>query len=923
MTHKCYVPCSSNLMKKLLVKGLKISGISVGALLLLLFLLPMLFPDKVATQIKSWANQSIEGELNFSKVRLSFFRHFPNLTLSLYDYSLTGSAPFAKDTLVAGKELAMGINLFSLFKESIEVNKFYVDASTFNILVDKNGNANYNIYKSKSPSTNTTSDSATAHLNIEGIVISNSSLRYNDQSLPMLLQMDGLNYKGNGDLNHSQFDLESELQADSVDFIFDGTPYIQRKQLRAELITGINTSSLSFRFAKNDILINKLPVDFSGSMTIVDDGYDIDMHVVSGTTDFGNIFSALPPAYNEWFANTTFKGRSQIKLDLTGKYRAAQNLAPNLHMHMWVNDGLIQHKTAPAPLEHFYTGIDFNMPSLNVDSMELRIDSLKFMLKGSPTFFTLSSKGIHKPMVKGKLNSQLDLSLLDQALGLSNMELKGLLNMQANINGRFDGDKQLFPPTNASITLRNGFVQTSYYPQPVTNLNVDVAIDGQSGTYNDLHIQLKPVSFQFEQQPFSLTADLRNLNNVAYNIAAKGTIDLGKLYQVFAIPDYGFKGLLKADLDLQGTQQDLTAGRYQALNNKGTLEAINWQLRSRDYPYPFEVPTASLRFDREKAWLTNTQIQYRNNSMTLTGYASNFIGYYLQGSPLTGKLSVRSKKLLVDEFMDLMPADSNAVADSATTSTSVVMLPSNLRLNFDAAVDEIVYGQSTLRNFAGQLQLQQGKLDMRNTRFSIAGAKVNMEGSYAPQHTQSALFTAKLKADSFDVKKAYDEIPLFREMASAAKGVKGLVSLDYALDGRLDETMYPVMPSLKGSGYLKLENVQVKGQKILGAISKKTGKDSLSQGNIKAVVIKSNIANNIMTIERTKMKVLGFRPRFEGQVSLDGRMNLKFRLGLPPFGIIGIPMTITGTSDNPVVKLRRGKEADELEEEVDEEEELE
>jgi len=43
-------------------------------------------------------------------------------------------------------------------------------------------------------------------------------------------------------------------------------------------------------------------------------------------------------------------------------------------------------------------------------------------------------------------------------------------------------------------------------------------------------------------------------------------------------------------------------------------------------------------------------------------------------------------------------------------------------------------------------------------------------------------------------------------------------------------------------------------------------------------------------------------------------------LGLPPFGIIGIPMTITGTNDKPVVKLRRGKEADELEEELDEEE---
>lgn len=894
---------------------------SMGVLLALMFVLPVLFPEKVATQIKSWANQSIEGELKFSKVRLSFFRHFPNLTLSLYDYSLSGSAPFANDTLAAGKELSMGINLFSLFKESIEVNKFYIDASTIQIMVDKDGNANYNIYKRDTTATSNPGDTASAHLNIEGIVISNSQLRFKDQSIPMQLRIDGLNYKGNGDFAHSEFELDSELQADSLDFIFDETAYIQRKRLRAELITVINTSSLNFRFAKNNILINQLPVDFTGSMSIVSDGYDIDMHVISGTTDFGNIFSALPPEYSQWFASTTFKGRSQITLDLAGQYRAAQHLAPNLHLHMWVNDGLIQYKQAPAPLEHLYTGIDFSMPSLNADSMELRVDSLKFLLKGSPTFLTLSSKGIHKPMVKGRLNSQLDLSLLDQALGLSNMELKGLLNIQANINGRFDGDKQLFPPTNARITLRNGFVQTSYYPQPVTNLNVDVAINGQSGTYNDLHIQLKPVSFQFEQQPFSLTADVRNLNNVAYNIAAKGTLNLGNLYQVFAIPDYGFKGTLKADLSLQGTQADLLKGRYQALNNKGTLEAINWQLRSRDYPFPFEVPTASLRFDRDKAWLSNTQIQYRGNSMMLTGYAGNFIGYYLQGSPLTGKLSVRSKKLVIDDFMAQMPADNSAVAVSTTARKGVVMLPRNLQLRFDAAVDEIVYGQSTIRNFGGQLQLQQGKLDMRQTRFSIAGADVQMEGSYAPQHPKSALFAAKLKADSFDVKKAYDEIPLFREMASAAQGVKGLVSLDYVLDGRLNENMYPVMPSLKGSGYLKLENVQVKGQKILGAISKKTGKDSLSKGNIKAVVIKSKIANNIMTIERTKIKMLGFRLRFEGQVSMNGRMNLKFRLGLPPFGLIGIPMTITGTSAKPIVKLRRGKAADELAEETDDGEE--
>lgn len=80
-------------MKKILLKTGKGLGLTVGGLLLLLFLWPILFPGTAAEQIKQWTNENIEGELNFSKVRLSFFRQFPTLTLTLYDFSLTGSAP--------------------------------------------------------------------------------------------------------------------------------------------------------------------------------------------------------------------------------------------------------------------------------------------------------------------------------------------------------------------------------------------------------------------------------------------------------------------------------------------------------------------------------------------------------------------------------------------------------------------------------------------------------------------------------------------------------------------------------------------------------------------------------------------------------------------------------------------------------------
>jgi AsmA protein len=66
------------------------------------------------------------------------------------------------------------------------------------------------------------------------------------------------------------------------------------------------------------------------------------------------------------------------------------------------------------------------------------------------------------------------------------------------------------------------------------------------------------------------------------------------------------------------------------------------------------------------------------------------------------------------------------------------------------------------------------------------------------------------------------------------------------------------------------------------------------------------------------MKVFGFRPRFEGQTSFDGKLNLTGRLGLPPFGILGIPFTVVGTQNNPQVKLRRAKDSDKIEETMEE-----
>ncbi|MFM9951929.1 MAG: AsmA-like C-terminal region-containing protein [Saprospiraceae bacterium] len=1028
-------------MKKILWKLAKGTGLLLGGVLLLMVALPALFPGAVADEIKAWTNETIEGELQFSKVRLSFFKHFPALTLTLHDFSLTGSEPFAKDTLLAGKALSFGLDVASVFSEKLEVNTFFIDDGLINVQVDEQGRANYNIYKG-SPGAEPQSDTSQMHLKIAGIFFNRCQLRYHDRSVPMLIQASNFSYEGRGDLANDQFDLESVLRAESFDFVYQNTAYIQRRRLEADLITGINTASLVFRFAKNNLLINKLPVDFSGNMAILKEGYDIDLNVVSGVTDFGNIFSALPPEYDPWFAETEFRGQSQIRVALKGSYRAATEQAPDLSLKLWVRDGLIRHNQAAVPLQRFWINSTVLMPRLRPDSLSIAIDTLQFELGGLPTRATAYLSGMEAPYLKAEIDSKLDLAQLDNALGLSIAELRGQLNLQAKADGhyrtgqnpdrirpdtvitsipayelalglrdgyfkyhelplaveqiaatfrsdcktgklkdtgfvleqlkaaigkglvegnlslkgleksavkadlkahlqledlaraipmagyafggalvgnlkaegRLDPHNKVFPAATGVVQLNNGQLKTPWYPYPIENL--EIVANLKSNSYRDLALTLKPVAFVFEGQPFNIRAAMQNPDNLRYDIHANGTLDLNKIYQVFGIKGYALSGLLKANLDLQGTEADALAGRYNRLNNKGTLQLQNLELRSDDYPFPFLVPRTTLRFEQEKAWLENAVLRYRNNEFTLDGYAQNFISHVLAGGVLQGKLTIASPQVVVDDFMVFATPSANAPPGSATAApaSGVVQLPLNMDLTLEAFAKKITYGQTKLQDFKGSLTLQKGKLQLQQTEAKIAGATLHMEGNYAPSGLRKAGFELALKADSFDVKRAYDEIPLFREMASAAAKAKGLVSADYQLQGRLNDKMEPVYPSIKGKGVLTLEQVQFSGLKLFGAVSKATGRDSLNNPNLKAVVMRTSIANNIVTIERTKMKVAGFRPRIEGQTSLDGRLNLRFRLGLPPLGIVGIPMTITGSASNPIVKIRKGKEEDELEE---------
>ena len=111
-------------------KSLKITGIVLAvivAMLIFMILIPFIFKDKFAEIVKNTANKTLLTEMNFREMDVSFFHHFPNLTITLTDFSLKSSAPFSKDTLIKARNISFGVNLRSLFGKTIKITRVYLN----------------------------------------------------------------------------------------------------------------------------------------------------------------------------------------------------------------------------------------------------------------------------------------------------------------------------------------------------------------------------------------------------------------------------------------------------------------------------------------------------------------------------------------------------------------------------------------------------------------------------------------------------------------------------------------------------------------------------------------------------------------------------------------------------------------------------
>jgi hypothetical protein len=472
----------ANTKKKSLVgRILKWFGIILLVLLVLIISAPFLFKNQIVQFVKDTANKELNAKVNFGDFDLSLFRSFPNFSLSIDNVSIANIGEFEGDTLLAAKNLRVGLNLMSVIKgDKYEINEISLDQPRIEAIVLKNGKANWDITKPSADTTKETpaADSKPFKMGLKKFEIKNGYIVYDDASLGFKTELAGMNYNLKGDFSEDIFDIETLLEVDKMSMAYGGISYMNKVKTRVK--AGINANIPQFKFIlkENEFSLNELTLGLDGSFAMPKDDMDMDLTFKANQTEFKNILSLIPGVYTADFKDVKTAGKLTLNGFVKGIYNDKK--MPAFGCKLLIQDAMFQYPSLPKSANNIFVDLDVNNKTGVPDATVIDLNKFHVELAGNPVNARMHvSTPVSDANIDGEVKAKINLASIKDIVPLEKGDaLTGLITADIRMKGRMSSiDKKEYEKFDAkgqlSILDMNYKSASLNYPTVISKLYLD------------------------------------------------------------------------------------------------------------------------------------------------------------------------------------------------------------------------------------------------------------------------------------------------------------------------------------------------------------------------------------------------------------------------------------------------------------------
>jgi AsmA protein len=611
-------------------------------------------------------------------------------------------------------------------------------------------------------------------------------------------------------------------------------------------------------------------------------------------------------------------GRADLKFKAKGNFvRGIENgpnkrapVIPSFSIDFLMKNGNVRYDALPAGLNNI--GFHFTMDNHTgkVENTSLRIEDINMKIDSISTVAGyIKVSGFNDFKIDADIKSDLDLADLERVFPIKGLTVKGNLNTEVKIEGDYDMEKKLFPLVDAKFELKNGYVKSDNYPEPLQDIHLISEVINKTGRIANSQLFVKQFTYTMEGEPFTASGTVADFEKYAYDFKIKGTVDLDKLTKIYPIENMKLSGRVFSNIETIGKISDLETGNYSLTYTKGFVKLKNIEVSGDKLPLPVKVEEASFVFSPEKIVMKKFTGKVGKSTLKATGDLFNYMYFFTENDDLIrGDLKVECDTLDLNQW--ITPLQNSTIVTSTSSGRSskieVIEVPKNFDFTFDSDIKNVHYQDLKITSLIGQIRIKDGMMTLHETGFNSLDAQFSVDGDYDTRDMNHPLFDFKIDVKELDIAKAYKEIKLVRDLAPAAADCEGQISVNYALKGELDKGMYPRTETMVGGGRMRIANAKIDGMRIFEELSKAAKRESINNPHLKDFVMDTEIRDNRVFIKPFNIKVSGFNTEIEGVNELTGAIQYLIKIELLPIERLRIPFHVTGTYDDPKVAIGRG-----------------
>lgn len=948
-------------MNRQVKKTLKISGITLGTVLLVLlvaiaFVINFIVtPKKLTPVVLDAANQTLNAHLDMESVELTFFSTFPQFGLkvkngSLVSKALNDSSWCKTDSLLSFKECVLTVNPIAYLTENrIVVHNLSLEEVAVYAYRNKTGKANWEVTRASVDTipADTASTDFNSEIDIRNIELKHANLVFDDRNTDIYSRIDDANLKLRLSLTKGVSTLGLKFDNKNILFWQQGELLVNKiaTSLRTDIM--VDRQTAVWKLKDTELDVNGIRLDVNGAFrrdTVAKTiGMDLEygLHAPSMET----VLRMIPKSYVK-DSKVSAKGEVTVSGRVRGVY--GDKKLPAVSLKIGIKEASAQYKGLPYGIDEVtadfdaYVDLMRHQPSyLNLKIFhfkgahtEVLADAKVDDLLDDPliTFHTKSTVDLdalaktfplqESVTITGKLDADMGMKCRLSALkkqDIGRMKLGGKLELKdfelkdtakdfdflGNATFRFRDNETL----QAQMDVRKLVLRSRFLSSDIERLVANVSSTNPQDTN-------RIVSLQCDMEVSKLRASMGDSIKL-YSARAKAQAALGPQEVDVMKPAIDFS--LRADslfFSAAGTRMAMNVAgikmKADKLNDslwmpKGIVGFNRLRFRTPEFGLPIRMSKTAVTVDGPKITLKNASVRIGRSNMTATGDMMGVYRAMTKGEKLTAHLSLTSDLIDCNQLINSLsfPEDTTEVlTDSVPSEMKLFVIPRNIDFELQTDLKKVIFEKMLFENVHGAVDIKNQAIHLEDLSMRALDADMKAVMVYKAGSPRGGYAGFDFKIRNINIAKLVDFVPALDTIVPMLRSFKGRVMFDVAADARLDSAMNIRIPTLRSAIHIKGDSLVLMDGETFAEISKMLMFKNKKENVFDSISVNVTVHDSNVTVYPFLVEIDRYKAAVGGEQGLDMNFNYHISILKSPLPFKA-GVNISGNLDK--MKFRIGK----------------